>query len=142
MLSRGSYPPLSVDVVPLFSPFPAHLGGGRGFHPQCLLAANDPFLRPSLPAAEVAAARAAAGAAAAAAVAEKALAAESGRLAVADDLGFCYGFASFSSISAPILPRSTVVPALLRHPARHEVQGAVLHILNEEGAARRALCRC
>ena len=28
---------------------------------------------------------------------------------------------------------STVVPALCAHPAKHEVQAAFLHILNEEG---------
>eukprot|EP00752_Nemacystus_decipiens_P004654 g4245.t1 len=100
---------------------------------RCLLAANDPFLRPSLPAVDAAAAKAAAGAAAAAAVAKKALAAETGAKLGVDDLGFSYGFASFSSVSAPRLSRSTVVPALLGHAARHEVQGAVLHIFNEEG---------
>eukprot|EP00903_Cladosiphon_okamuranus_P006805 g6633.t1 len=100
---------------------------------RCLLAANDPFLRPSLPAVDAAAAKAAAGAAAAAAVAKKALVAETGANLGVDGLGFSYGFASFTSLSAPLVPRSTVVPALLRHPARHEVPGAVLHIFNEEG---------
>lgn len=28
---------------------------------------------------------------------------------------------------------SIVIPLLAAHPARHEVQGAVLHVLNEEG---------
>lgn len=123
--------------MPSFSPFPTPSWHGRRFYPQCLLAANDPFLRPSLPAVDEAAAKAAAGAAAAAAVAEKALATETGANLGVDDLGFSYGFASFTSLPAPLVPRSTVVPALLRHPARHEVQGAVLHIFNEEGAASR-----
>lgn len=34
--------------------------------------------------------------------------------------------------TTPIAP-STVIPALCSHPAKHEVQAAVLHILNEEG---------
>lgn len=35
--------------------------------------------------------------------------------------------------SAATIAKSTVVPALCSHPAKHEVQAAVLHILNEEG---------
>lgn len=79
-----------------------------GAHPhprQCLLAANDPFLRDSFGSDQ------------------KEPPKEEGEEAAASDSGSPPG-------------SSAVVPALLRHPARDEVQGAVLHILNEEGAGR------
>ena len=40
--------------------------------------------------------------------------------------------AAAAVVTTAIAP-STVVPALCSHPAKHEVQAAVLHILNEEG---------
>ncbi|CAN0331744.1 unnamed protein product, partial [Ectocarpus fasciculatus] len=73
---------------------------------RCLLAANHPFLRHRSPQATSAAA------AAAAAAAEPVTAVE---------------------LDGDNAAASAVFPALLGHLARHEVQGAVLHIFNEEG---------
>lgn len=42
--------------------------------------------------------------------------------------------------SPTVTPTSTVIPALSAHRARLDVQSAILHILNEEGATSR-LCR-
>ncbi|CAN0255989.1 unnamed protein product [Ectocarpus sp. 8 AP-2014] len=74
---------------------------------RCLLAANHPFLRHRSPQATRAAA-----AAAEAAAADPATAVE---------------------VDGDNAAASAVLPALLDHLARHEVQGAVLHIFNEEG---------